>query len=333
LRAKRGNLSQELQTMSTKTNPPSTQAEKWLADFIGWLQNIRRYSPHTSAAYGRDLAALFLALQNHIGEPLSTTNWQTLTAADIHAALSPRLTRHHHAKTSLNRQLSSLRTFTKWLAATHNITNDKLLHLKGLKTPAPVPKALNPTQAWQLLETLAPPATGPQKLPLHHRRNFALIITLYGLGLRISEALALTRQQAQADTLTITGKGNKQRTVPLPLPVKSALNQWLTGTQFLPPEAPLFPNTLNPDNPHPKPLTARQAQLILKATREKLGLPAHATPHALRHSFATHMLHNGTDLRTVQELLGHANLGTTQRYLAADIQHLLATHKKAHPLG
>jgi integrase/recombinase XerC len=309
----------------------------WLAEFGAWLAGVKRMSPHTVLAYQRDLSPLLAFLQEHKGEPVSDATWPALKPGDIQSYLASRLTRQA-AKTSLNRQLSALRTFTRWLAQHKRIRNDALLTLRGLKAPAPVPKALNPTQTWHLLETLAPPPTAPQAAPLLQRRNFTLFIALYGLGLRISEALALTRAQAQGETLTITGKGSKQRLVPMPLPVRSAFNSWLVATQHLPPEAPLFPSHI-PSNTHPNPtlnlhpLTPRMAQRILQDLRKQLNLPAHATPHALRHSFATHMLHNGADLRTVQELLGHANLATTQRYLAADVQHLLATHKKAHPLG
>lgn len=319
------------------TPPPAAgPSDTWLADFCAWLADVKRMSPHTVAAYRRDLAPLFAFLQTHLGAPLTAASWPTVKPADVHSHLAARLT-HHTAKTSLNRQLSALRTFTRWLAAKHGLRNDALLTLRGLKAPAPTPKALNPAQAWNLLETLAPPPTGPQQTPLTQRRNFTLFIALYGLGLRISEALALTRGQVEGETLTITGKGNKQRVVPLPLPVRSAFQSWMVGTQHLPPDAPLFPSHIPAANkPQPashKPLTPRMAQRILQDLRAQLNLPAHATPHALRHSFATHLLHNGADLRTVQELLGHANLATTQRYLAADVGHLLAVHKKAHPLG
>ena len=150
---------------------------------------------------------------------------------------------------------------------------------------------------------------------------------LYGLGLRISEALSLTRQDVAGDTLIVTGKGSKQRSLPLPLPVKSALNQWIKASYGAAPHDPLFPNPQN------KPLSPRFAQKILQQTREALNLPAHLTPHALRHSFATHLLEGGADLRTVQELLGHSQLATTQRYLAADVQRLLTVHGKSHPLA
>jgi integrase/recombinase XerC len=302
-------------------------------EFLGWLAHVRRTSPHTVAAYGRDLTALFTFLQSHTGSPLTAESFGALTPSDVQAYLAHRLApggglggRVTSAKTSLNRQLSALRTFARWLAGHHGITNPAITGLHGLKAPAPVPKALNTEQTWHLLESLAPPHAAHTSTP-ESRRNFALFLTLYGLGLRISEALSLTRADVTGDTLTVTGKGNKQRQLPLPLPVKSALNQWLTASQQMPPGAPLFPN------PQGLPLSPRFAQKILQNTREALNLPAHLTPHALRHSFATHLLAGGADLRTVQELLGHTNLATTQRYLAADVQRLLSVHRKSHPLG
>lgn len=304
-----------------------------LSEFLTWLETVRRTSPHTVTAYRRDLTSLFTFLEAHTGREITPQTFTELTASDIQAYLAHRLTPKGRlnrattsAKTSLNRQLSALRSFTKWLSSHYGTGNLALVKLHGLKAPAPVPKALNHEQAWQLLENLAPPHAQHTSTP-EVRRNFALFITLYGLGLRISEALSLTRADVSGDTLIVTGKGNKQRSLPLPLPVKSALNQWLTASQEYTPNSPLFPN------PAGNALSPRFAQKILQTTREALNLPAHLTPHALRHSFATHLLEGGADLRTVQELLGHSQLATTQRYLATDIQRLLTVHTKSHPLA
>ena len=308
-------------------------ANPLLTSFITWLEEVRRTSPNTVIAYRRDLTSLFLFLEAHTGTIITENTFAALTPSDIQAYLASRLTpggrlnrAPSSAKTSLNRQLSALRGFARWLHSHHGISNPAITRLHGLKAPAPVPKALNHEQAWQLLEGLAPPAAGHTSTP-EVRRNFALFITLYGLGLRISEALSLTRQDVAGDTLIVTGKGSKQRLLPLPLPVKSALNQWLNASNEAHPSTPLFPN------PQGKALSPRFAQKILQTTREALGLPAHLTPHALRHSFATHLLEGGADLRTVQELLGHAQLATTQRYLATDIARLLSVHSKSHPLA
>ncbi len=310
-----------------QTMPPLVQA------FCDWSAQVRRQSPHTVAAYGRDLTAMCEFWAQHLQVPeVSLPVLRRLQPDDVQAYLAHRLRPTGHgvtAKASLNRHLSSLRSFGKWLKRSQGVVIPALAGLRGLKAPAPLPKALNEAQTFDLLGAVAPPpvrGTDNRKRP-QQTRNLALLLVLYGLGLRISEALSLTRADATRATLTVTGKGNKQRQIPLPLAVRSALDDWMKCSQQWPPETPLFPNAQG------KALTPRMAQKMLKAARESLNLPAHATPHALRHSFATHLLHGGADLRTVQELLGHRQLATTQRYLAADIGHLLKTHQKAHPLG
>jgi integrase/recombinase XerC len=302
-----------------------------LPEYLTWLATTKRYSPHTVAAYQRDLTGILAFLQQHLGTAaLDAKAYHALTASDVQAYLAHRLrpdkTRAGAAKTSLNRQLSALRSWAKWLQQAHGLKNPHLQNLKGLKTPPPTPKALPQGQIWQLLEAMAPPPALHEATPTI-RRNFALLLVLYGLGLRISEALSLTRADVHGNLLTVVGKGQKTRQVPMPLPVQAALTPWLTASQHLPPTAALF------DNGQGHALTPRFAQKLLQETREALGLPAHLTPHALRHSYATHLLANGADLRAVQELLGHAQLATTQRYLAADGARLLAVHQAAHPLG
>jgi integrase/recombinase XerC len=297
-----------------------------LAEFGDFLAHTRRLSVHTVSAYGRDLAHFDAFMVQHGAGSVTLENLRKLKGRDVESYLAAGL-REGKNKASLNRALATLRTFARWVEDTHGLPLPVLTTMKGLKAAAPPPKALNETQTWELLEKLSPPPTSPQNFPLEKRRDFTLFITLYGLGLRISEALALTRADARGETLTIIGKGNKARVVPLPLPVQSALNAWLNATSDSTDDRPLFPGA------NDKALTPRRAQQILQATRRALNLPDHLTPHALRHSFATHMLANGADLRTVQELLGHANLSTTQRYLAADVQRLMAVHRKAHPLN
>lgn len=316
----------------------SPSAKTLISTFCGWMEDIRRASPRTVEAYRRDLTALFAFCESHRAEPLTATAFTTLQPEDIQAYLASKLAASRQAtpraKTTLNRHLSSLRAFTRFMAEHHGqrgqYANTALLGIRGLKAPAPVPRALNPAQAWRVIESFAPPPATP-KVPPEVRRNFALFMLLYGLGLRISEALSLTRATAedtlQSEVLTITGKGNKQRQVPVPLPIQSALNQWLTACQHIGPAHPLF------FGPSGQALTPRMAQKILQNLRESMGLPAHLTPHALRHSFATHLLAGGANLRDVQDLLGHKNLATTQRYLAADVQQLLRVHAAAHPLG
>jgi integrase/recombinase XerC len=328
----------------TKKTTQKTLPEPLVA-FLSWLEGVRRTSPHTVAAYRRDLTEMVVFFTHH--QPEHADNilglMSQLTAAELQSYLAHKMRpsgglasigngRGNASKATLNRQLSALRTWARWLATEYGIENEAIVHMRGLKTPPPVPKALTTTQAFSVLEAVAPPPvrsiTGQTvEAARAQKRNLALLMVLYGLGLRISEALSLTRADVAGEVITITGKGNKQRQVPLPLPVRSAINSWLTASHDATPETPLFPNARG------KALTPRFAQKMIQNTREGLNLPAHATPHALRHSFATHLLHNGADLRTVQELLGHRQLATTQRYLAADTQRLLNVHDAAHPLA
>lgn len=321
--------------MNTATPAPATPA--LVGEFMAYLADVRAYSAHTVDAYGRDLTAMFGFWQEHLQANLTLQTLGTLQAEDVQAYLAHRLRpmggfegRSASAKTSLNRQLSALRSFGAWLKLTHGCSIPGISNLRGLKAPAPTPKALNENQTFDLLGAIAPPpvrAEGDNPNRATQARNLALLMLLYGMGLRISEALGLSRADVAGETLRVVGKGNKERQIPLPLPVKSALQHWLAASHMLPPSAPLFPG------PNGKALTPRSIQKLMQTTRTALGLPAHATPHALRHSFATHLLHGGADLRTVQELLGHAQLATTQRYLAHDMHHLLEAHAKAHPLG
>ena len=296
-------------------------------DFLTFLKRVRRYSDHTVSAYQRDLDQFCTFLSEHLGaEDISDNHLENLTPDDVRAFLAHGKLKQEKKPTTLNRQLAAIRSWFNWLNQ-QEIKNDRLRVLKSLKVPNAAPRALSHDQTWELLSQVAPPPVAPQKVKWQERRNFALIMTLYGMGLRISEALSLTRKDVKNDQLTVRGKGNKERHIPIPLPVQSALNSWLNARAELPDSAPLFPNNRG------EAMTPRTAQRILQGMRQQLGLPEHLTPHALRHSFATHLLEGGADLRSVQELLGHNSLATTQRYLAQDIKRLVDIHNKAHPLN
>jgi integrase/recombinase XerC len=294
-------------------------------DFLAHLAHTRRLSNHTLAAYRRDLTQFCHFLQEHTGAPVTKKTLGCTLPDDVRAFLAKGKMQQKKAPTSLNRQLAAIRSWYKWLA-TQGIKNDRIRVLKSLKTPDAAPRALSNTQAWDMLTATAPPTIAPQETPLTQRRNFALLMVLYGLGLRISEALSLTRGDARHTHMIIRGKGKKERRLPVPLPVQSALNGWLNAQGNLPDTAPLFANNKG------LPLSPRTAQRLIQKLRQELGLPSHLTPHALRHTFATHLLENGADLRSVQELLGHSSLATTQRYLAGDIKRLIDVHTRAHPL-
>ena len=290
----------------------------YAADFLNHLEHERRLSLHTVDAYRRDLTAFSTFLQDHLGEVLTTETLEKLGKKDMQSFLAQQI-RSGKSKTSVNRLLAGIRSYFRWLKKNHAIDNQSLFIQGNLKNPLPPPKALPYPEVLRLLETLEPQADSSEK----DIQDYVVLVVLYGLGLRISEALALDGGDLASDTLTVHGKGNKQRALPILSPVRNALN-------LLPARAQNDPLFVAPRGGR---LHARHVQLLLQKTRLSLGLPEHLTPHALRHSFATHLLENGADLRTVQEMLGHASLSTTQRYLATDAARLLKVHQQAHPLG
>ncbi len=245
-----------------------------------------------------------------------------LRAADFRGWLAARANRDL-AKSSSARALSSLRGLFRHLQRAGLAANSAIDAVKTPKLPRTLPKPLTAPEAGKLLEAAADEATQPWVA----KRDAALLTLLYGGGLRIAEALSLTRAQApRGDSLVVTGKGRKQRMVPMLPIVVAAIADYLGACPFaLPGTAPLFVGVRG------GPLNPRIAQRLIATLRVDLGLPETATPHALRHSFATHLLANGGDLRSIQELLGHASLSTTQRYTAVDRAKLLEVYDKAHP--
>jgi integrase/recombinase XerC len=291
----------------------------------GWLAALageRRASRHTIDAYGRDLAAFLGFLCQHGGGPPNLADIGALTPADFRAYLAARANDGLMAS-STARAMSAMRGFVRYLTRQGLAENVSLALVRTPRMAKPVPKALTPEEAAESLDAIADLA---QK-PWMGARDLALMTLLYGCGLRLGEALSLTRGQAPTgDALVVTGKGNKQRTVPVLPVVIEAIDSYLATCPFkLAPQDPLFVGArggaLNPG------VVQRQ----MRRLRAFLGLPDSATPHALRHSFATHLLGAGGDLRSIQELLGHASLSTTQRYTSVDQAHLAAVHRAAHP--
>jgi integrase/recombinase XerC len=225
---------------------------------------------------------------------------------------------------SLSRTMSALRTYIRWLDITGVSENRAILRVGMPKLPHAVPKPLTIEKASAVVD-----AIGDASETWIGARDTAVLLLLYGSGLRISEALALTPRDAPTagrDVIRITGKGDKERLVPI-LPVtQTAIDRYMS----------LVPLTLQPDQPLFRgakggPLSPRIIQLAIARLRDALQLPATATPHALRHSFATHLLSAGADLRQIQELLGHASLSTTQVYTEVDRAQLLRVYDAAHP--
>lgn len=294
-------------------------AQAWLAS----LKSERRMSTKTLEAYARDFGQFAAFLSEHLGAPPTNGELAELTVSDFRAFLARRRVKGVESR-SLARQLSSLRSFYRHAEKKGLFRNAALSALRSPKLPHAVPKPLSPEKAKQVAkaDVLATEETPRWVLA----RDQAVLTLLYGCGLRISEALTLTAKQAEAPVLSITGKGNKTRLVPL-LPVaREAITLYRSLCPLaVPPGEPMFRGVKG------GPLNARNIQLLVARLRGALGLPETATPHALRHSFATHLLANGADLRVIQELLGHASLSTTQVYTEVNRAHLLAQYRKAHP--
>ena len=288
--------------------------QKWLTA----LAHERQASPHTISNYRRDLAAFTKFYIGHTGiEKPTGEQLLEIDLAGLRAWLSHLLIKCGLEAASRARAVSALRSFFKWAERESGKRNEAIGLLRIPKHKQPLPRALTDMEANELLHS--PVDSWTQK------RDHALFTLLYGAGLRISEALSLNVEDACSNAVIVTGKGNKQRQVPLLPAVKQALDSWLEERGQYNNNAPLFigmrGDRLNPGI----------AQRQLRNLRVRLGLPEHATPHALRHSFATQLLGGGADLRVIQELLGHASLSTTQRYTDVNTEQLLAVHAKAHP--
>ena len=298
-------------------------AARAAANWLRYLASELRAAPKTIEAYGRDLRQFFQFLQGHLGGAPRLVDLETLTTGDFRSFLAHRRNAGTESR-SLSRQLSALRSFYLFLERTGTLKNSALSALRSPKIAHSVPKPLSPEAARRLI---APEATDDGDiLPWIAARDTAVLTLLYGCGLRISEAVALSANDLSRDPMMITGKGGKARLVPV-LPVaREAIAAYQALCPFsVAPKAPLFRGLKG------GPLNARNIQLLIARLRGALGLPDSATPHALRHSFATHLLSNGADLRAIQELLGHASLSTTQIYTEVNRTHLFEQYMKAHP--
>lgn len=298
------------------------EAQNWLV----FLKSERRVSPHTLEAYTRDLNQFLNFLKQHNDERPGCAAFSALLPADIRSFMARRRS-EGVASRSLLRILAGVRSFARHL---ERVGKGKASALAAVRTPKiarSLPKPLLASAACDV--TRASSRDGEARPPWALARDAAVFGLLYGAGLRISEALAITRDGAPIDTrdsVTVLGKGRKTRTVPVIGPVKRAIEAYIELCPYpLPPNGPLFLGEKG------GPLSPRIIQLAIERLRGALGLPDTATPHALRHSFATHLLARGGDLRSIQELLGHASLSTTQLYTAVDATRLLDAWRSAHP--
>lgn len=299
-----------------------------MADALArWLEveaATRDLSPHTVTAYRSDLLTFLAFLGGHHAAPATPKSLGALRQTDMRAFAAAERARGLGAR-SLARRQSAVRSFLRWISDREGHDLSAALSTRSPKYARSLPRPLSPEQA---RDTLGMVAIG-HETPWVAARDVAVLTLLWGCGLRISEALALNGADWPfRDSLTITGKGGKERRVPV-LPVaRDAIARYLRQSPWqLAPDQPLFRGVRGGR------LGMSIVEASMRSARAALGLPPTATPHALRHSFATHLLAAGGDLRSIQELLGHASLSTTQVYTGVDDAHLLAVYRAAHPRG
>jgi len=309
--------------------PPLAGASGLQREAVAWLSSLsaeRRLSPKTVEAYTRDLRQFVMFLTGHLGEAPSPASVIGLKPLDLRAFLAARR-RGGIESRSLMRQLAALRSFARHLEHEGYGAASAFAAIRGPKLSKGLPKPVAASAALAMTDDAT--RAGEAREPWVLARDAAVLALLYGCGLRISEALGIQRRDApvgQADDLRVLGKGGKTRAVPVIAPVRRAIEAYLVLCPYhLPETGPLFVGQKG------GPLSPRIIQYAVAGLRGALGLPDTATPHALRHSFATHLLSRGGELRAIQELLGHASLSTTQIYTQVDSSRLLAAYDSAHP--
>ncbi len=300
----------------------SAGATDALNDWLTTIKALNNAADNTIEAYHTDLLGYLAFITNHFGDATGLAPLKQVKVADMRAWMAHEKGRGVSAR-SLARALSAVKSFYRWLAERDGFDPTVVLSARSPRFQKKLPRPLAVDAARAMIDTVELQTDKPWV----GVRNVAVITLLYGCGLRISEALSLTGADAPLpDVLRITGKGNKTRIVPVIEPARVAVARYMRACPHLiTPDTPLFRAVRG------GPLRPRAVQKAMEATRMQLGLPATATPHALRHSFATHLLSAGGDLRAIQELLGHASLSTTQAYTAVDTARLMEVYDKTHP--
>lgn len=294
--------------------------------FLGWMQQQRHAAANTIEAYAHALAGFLGFLTKHLGSEPDLAALAELRPADIRAWLAA-LSNNKLVASSRAQHLSAVRSFFRYLNRRHGVQMTAVRLVSTARVRPALPRALTIEQARDVTDHVS----DLEDDPAMQARDIAFFCLLYGSGLRIAEAISLNIRDATAlrtsQSVTVTGKGSKTRMVPVLQAVQAAIEAWLALHPSVQPDSPLFLGARG------KRLDPAVAQKVLRTYRRLAGLPEHATPHALRHSFATHLLASGSDLRSIQDLLGHASLSTTQRYTAVDDTALLAVWRKTHPRG
>ena len=291
----------------------------------GWLaaqKALHGAAPNTIAAYSRDVTGFLAFITTHKGETQGLGALARVTVSDMRSWMA--FTRGDDVGArSLARKLSAVKSFYRWLAEREGFDASAVLSTRSPKFQRKLPRPLAEDAAREMIDTVEMQSLTPWV----SARDQAVVTLLYGCGLRISEALGLKgRDLPLGETLRITGKGGKERMVPVLPAARAAMARYLALCPFdMDADAALFRGVRGGALP------PRQVQKVVEKTRQQLGLPASATPHAMRHSFATHLMNAGGDLRAIQELLGHASLSTTQAYTGVDTARLWEVYQNAHP--
>jgi integrase/recombinase XerC len=304
----------------TLAMPGPAPLDRWIA----YLREERRFAANSVEAYERDVAAFLGFLRSHLGGEPDLRALAALEPRDLRAYLAHRRQGPDAlSDRSISRALAAIRGFFRYIERRHGVRNARLSLVRGPRLKRSLPRPVSEDAARALISETEADA----REAWVGARDAALVTLLYAAGLRISEALALNGgDRPLADALRICGKGGKQRLVPILPAARDAVERYAALCPYsLTADAPLFRAARGGA------FTPRMAQALLASLRGRLGLPSSATPHALRHAFATHLLAHGADLRAIQELLGHESLSTTQGYTSVEAQKILQSYRRAHP--
>lgn len=296
-----------------------------IAEFCDYLLNTKNYSTHTSSAYESDIRD-FISFFKRFNDGAELSDIARADTFVFRGWLADRAKRELTHK-STARALSSLRTFYKWLSRYKNIQNDAIGLISSPKVPRKLSKAIETHDVSDMHDAIR---VIDNNEPWIAARDWALVVLIFGCGLRISEALSLKNVDVYnaPDSLRIVGKGNKERIVPVLPAVNTAIEKYMRANPFgTRSDEPLFRSVRG------LPMSPRMAEKVIENLRNYLQLPDYVTPHALRHTFATALLSGGADLRSLQELLGHSSLSTTQLYTKVNMSEIMDVYKHAHPLA
>ncbi len=304
-------------------NTREASIENFIKKWLEHISSLNNLSDKTVVAYDTDVKQFMAFLTSHLSSNVSNITLYNLTNADMRAWLSNERGKGITAR-SLARKLSAVKSFFRWLSKKENFDASAVLSTKPIRFQKKLPRPLTKPATEKVLSIVK----DFSDIRWVAARDTAIITLLYGSGLRISEALAIQINQTPlSDVIIVTGKGQKERVVPILPIVRSSVDLYLKLLPYdLTPSEPIFRGLRGGV------LNARLASRLIEKTRHSLGLMESVTPHAMRHSFATHLLEAGGDLRTIQELLGHTSLSTTQNYTAIDTTQLMKVYEKTHPL-